>query len=190
MALPDVEVHRWTRKEYEKAAYAGAFGDRRVELVDGVVYDMPPQGSPHATAVSKVQRALDAAFGPSFTVRSQMPLALSPSSMPEPDLAVVPGEPDDYVKAHPKTALLVVEVTDSSQYHDRVRKLGTYAQAGLQDYWISNLAKDVLEVYREPVRGDYRQKLTLHRGERIAPLARPEVAIAVDDLLPKKPLTP
>jgi len=35
------------------------------------------------------------------------------------------------------------------------------------------------------VRGDYRQKLMVRRGERIAPLACPAVAIAVDDLLPK-----
>lgn len=186
MALPDVEVHRWTRKEYEKAAYAGAFGDRRVELVDGVVYDMPPQDSPHATGVTKAQRALIAAFGPGFTVRPQMPLALSRDSMPEPDLAVVPGEPDDYVKSHPKTALLIVEVTDTSQYHDRVRKVGIYALAGIQDYWIANLAQDVLEVYREPVRGDYRTRLTFRRGERIVPLACPEVSVAVDDLLPKR----
>ncbi len=188
MALPDVEVHRWTRQEYEKAAYAGAFRDRRVELIDGVVYDMTAQHSPHAAGVQKARRALEAAFPATrYDIRSQMPLALSRFSMPEPDLAVVPGGPDDYVKAHPKTALLVLEVADSSQYHDRIRKVGIYARAGLQDYWISNLAKDVLEVYREPAKGDYRLKLTLQRGERIAPLAAPEVSIAVDDLLPKRP---
>jgi Uma2 family endonuclease len=186
MALPDVEVHRWTRQEYEKAAYAGAFGDRWVELVDGVVYDMPPQDSPHATGVTKTQRALTAAFGSGFTVRQQMPLRLSRLSMPEPDLAVVPGEPDDYGKAHPKTAELVVEVTDISQYHDRVRKMGLYALAGIQDYWIVNLAQDALEVHREPLKGDHHQKLTVRRGERIAPLACPEGPIAVDDLLPKR----
>lgn len=187
MALPDVEVHRWTRKEYEKAAYAGAFGDRRVELVDGVVYDMTAQHSPHAAGVQKARRALEAAFPASrYDIRGQMPLALSRFSMPEPDLAVVPGGPDDYVKSHPKTALLVLEVADTSQYHDRVRKVGIYALAGIRDYWIANLAKDVVEIYREPARGDYQLKQTFQRGERIAPLACPEVAIAVNDLLPKR----
>ena len=186
MTLPDVEVHRWTRKEYERAAYAGAFGDCRVELIDGVVYDRAPQDSPHATGVSKAQRALIAAFGPGFDVRSQMPLLLSRFSMPEPDVAVVLGEPDDYVKSHPKTAELIVEVADTSQYHDRVRKVEIYALAGIQDYWIANLAQDTIEVHRDPFRGDYRARLTFHRGERIAPLACPEVSIAVDDLLPKK----
>lgn len=187
MALPDVEVHRWTRKEYEKAAYAGAFGDRRVELIDGVVYDMSPQDSPHTTGVQKARRALDAALPSSeYDIRPQMPLALGRVSMPEPDLAVVSGEPEDYLKSHPTSAVLVVEVADSSQYHDRVRKAKIYAQAGIQDYWISNLVRDVLEVYRNPVKGVYQQTLTLQRCERIAPLARPDVAIAVSDILPRK----
>lgn len=186
MALPDVEVHRWTRQEYERAASAGAFRDRRVELIDGVVYDMSPQDSPHATGVTKAHRALTAAFPSGFVVRSQMPLALGRHSMPEPDLAVVPGEPDDYGTSHPTAAVLIVEVTDSSQHHDRSRKVQIYARAGVQDYWIANLVQDVLEVYREPVKGIYRQKLILHRGESISPLARPEVSVSVDDLLPRK----
>lgn len=191
MAIPDlksdVEAHRWTRKEYERAAYAGAFGDRRVELVDGVVYDMAPQHSPHATAVQKARRALERAFPPSgYDIRVQMPLLLGRYSMPEPDLAVVPGEPDDYVKSHPRSAILILEVADSSQHHDRVRKMETYARFNISEYWIANLAHDFLEVYREPLRGSYQVKLVLHRGERISPLARPEVSIPVDDILPRQ----
>jgi Uma2 family endonuclease len=183
----DVEVHRWTRKEYERAAYAGAFGDRRVELLDGVVYDMTAQHSPHAAGVQKTRRALEQAFPPSdYDIRVQMPLLLGRYSMPEPDLAVVPGEPDDYVKSHPRSALLVVEVADSSQHHDRVRKVEIYARSGIHEYWIANLAHDFIEVYREPVRGSYRVKLVLHRGERVSPLARPDVDIAVDDMLPRR----
>ncbi|HJX28756.1 MAG TPA: Uma2 family endonuclease [Thermoanaerobaculia bacterium] len=183
----DVEVHRWTRREYERAAYAGAFGDRRVELLDGVVYDMTAQHSPHAAGVSKAQRALGKLFEPEYTIRVQMPLLLGRYSMPEPDLAVVPGEPEDYMKSHPRSAALVVEVTDSSQHHDRVRKVEIYARGGIPEYWIANLAYDFIEVYREPVRGSYRVKLVLHRGERISPLARPDVSIAVEDILPKQP---
>lgn len=190
MAIPDlksdVEAHRWTRKEYERAAYAGAFGDRRVELVDGVVYDMAAQHSPHAAGVSKVQRTLGKLFEPEYTVRVQMPLLLGRYSMPEPDLAVVLGEPEDYMKSHPRSAALVVEVTDSSQHHDRVRKVEIYARGSIPEYWIANLAYDFLEVYREPVRGSYQVKLVLHRGEQISPLARPDVSIAINDILPRQ----
>jgi Uma2 family endonuclease len=116
-----------------------------------------------------------------------MPLDVGAESMPEPDLAVVPGTPRDYYASHPTGAALVLEVTDTSQSHDRKRKPRLYAEAGIQDYWIVNLTRDVLEVYRNPVGAAYRTRLVLRRGERIAPLARSDAPIAVADLLPIKP---
>jgi Uma2 family endonuclease len=106
---------------------------------------------------------------------------------PGADFAVVPGTPRHYYSAHPTGAVLVLEVTDTSQHRDRKRKVGDYATAGIQDYWIVNLARDVLEVYRDPLDGTYRTRQVLRRGESLAPLARPESPIAVDDLLPLKP---
>jgi len=180
-----VEVHHWTKEEYEQAAEAGVFKERRVELVDGVVYDMPPQLSPHATGLQKGLRALQATFPSGWDVRSQLPLDLGQSSMPEPDLAVVIGDPDDYLDHHPSEAVLVVEVADSSQLHDRKRKAKVYAQAGIPDYWITNLRSDFIEVLRDPADGVYRTRKIYRRGEAIAPLARPEASVAVDDLLPR-----
>jgi Uma2 family endonuclease len=200
MALPDilpddvfaediesdaVKIHQWTREEYEQAAEAGLFKDRRVELVDGVVYDMPPQLSPHATGLQKALWALRAAFPSGWDIRSQLPLALGPKSMPEPDIAVVVGDPDDYLAQHPSEAVLVVEVADSSQFHDRKRKAKIYAGAAFPEYWIVNLRFDVVEVLRDPADGVYRTRKTYRRGETISPLARPDASIAVDDLLPR-----
>jgi Uma2 family endonuclease len=182
----DVEVHRWTIQEYERMAETGVFRDRRVELVNGIVYNMTPQNSPHAAVLAKAAQALAAVFGATgHHVRSQSPLELGQRSMPEPDLAVVSGAPDDYLDRHPPEAALVVEITDSSQVHDRKRKGGLYAEAGLQEYWIINLRHDVVEVCRDPAQGLYRTRRLYHRGEAIAPAARPEASIAVDDLLPR-----
>lgn len=178
------QVHRWTRERYEKAAEAGVFGEARVELVDGVIYDHPPQSPRHATGVCKAYGALGAVFGNGYDVRSLAPLVLGTDSMPEPDVAVVVGEPDDYRKAHPTTALLVVEVSDASELHDRNRKASLYARGGIPEYWMVNLVRDRVEVHRDPVDGAYRTRLVLGRGELIAPLARPEASIAVEDLLP------
>ncbi len=183
MATAETVAHT-TREEYVRMVEAGVFEGRRVELIDGVVYEMPPQLSPHAATVMQAQEVLRNVFSPELSLRCQMPLDVGAASMPEPDLAVVPGTPRDYYAAHPTGAALVLEVTDTSQHHDRKRKTRTYAEAGIQDYWIINLARDVLEVYRDPAGGTYRTRRILRRGERIAPLARPDAMIAVDDLLP------
>ena len=198
MALPEVKVqdwtdeeeevtvHRWTREEYEQMAEAGVFApDKRVELVDGIIYDMSPQKNRHATGIAKGVQALMAAFSPGYHLRPQLPLVLGTYSMPEPDLAVVAGDPDDY-EDHPSEAVLIVEVTETSQYHDRKRKAKLYAETGLQESWILNLRLDGVEVFRNPKNGEYRTKRVFRRGQRISPLARPEVSIAVDDLLPRK----
>jgi Uma2 family endonuclease len=183
---PDaMEIHQWTWEEYEQMATAGVFKDRRVELVGGVIYDMTPQQSPHATGIRKVSRALEAVFAAGYDVRAQLPLHLGPHSMPEPDIAVVRGEPDDYVDHHPREAVLVVEVADSSQLHDRKRKAEIYAEAGIPEYWILNLRFDVLEVLRDPAGCAYRTRQVVRRGESLSPLARPEAVLAVDDLLPR-----
>jgi Uma2 family endonuclease len=181
-----VTVHSWTREDYERMAELGLFQDRRVELVEGVVYEfMTPQESSHATGVHKGLEALRAAFPKDWHVRCQSPLALGLKSMPEPDLAVVSGTPDDYLHAHPSTAVLIAEVADSSQIHDRKRKAKVYAAAGIADYWILNLRTDAVEVFRDPQDGTYQTRRICRRGETISPVVRPETSVAVEDLLPR-----
>src|SRR5919198_1146345 len=113
----------WTREEYLKMVEAGVFKPgERVELIEGRNVAMSPQNSPHFTAVSLVEEALRTLFGAGYVVRVQGPLDLSPTSQPEPDIAVVRGTIRDYAGAHPTTALLVVEVSDSTLAFDRGEK--------------------------------------------------------------------
>jgi Uma2 family endonuclease len=51
----------------------------------------------------------------------------------------VAGSHHDYAAAHPRTALLVVEVADSSLLQDRLTKAPLYAAAGIPEYWLVNL---------------------------------------------------
>ncbi len=113
-----------------------------------------------------------------------MPLVLGEDSAPEPDVALVAGSLRDYRDAHPRTALLVVEVADASLAHDRFRKVPLYARAGLPEYWLLDIARPALEVYRDPSPEGYRTKMVLGRGDAVSPLALPEAAIQVADLLP------
>jgi len=185
MSIAAVETHRWTREEYERMAEAGLFPpDRRVELVDGIVYDMTPQNSRHATAVRLVEEALRLIFPRGYDVRVQMPLTLDPDSQPEPDVAVVRGATRDFRDAHPTAAVLVVEVADASLGHDRRRKAPLYARSGVPELWIVDLRRSLVEVYREPDGAAYRSVAALGRGDSVLPSAAQGPPLPVADLLP------
>ncbi len=185
MSDATIRHYRLSRAEYDRAVEAGVFDpDARLELIDGDLLSMTPQGSRHATGVDLVADALRHAFGAGFHVRMQFPLATSDYSEPEPDVAVVTGDVRDYRDAHPTTAVLVVEVSDDSLRRDRTVKQRIYARCGIPEYWILALPDARLEIHRDPA-GDGYRTVTIHRtGDTVAPLARPEARIAVDDLLP------
>lgn len=182
---PPLQPHRFTREEYDRMVEAGVFApDARLELLEGEIINMTPQKSRHATAVRLVEDALRAAPGTGFDVRMQMPLSLEDYSEPQPDVAVVKGNPRDYRDAHPSWALLVVEVAEASLDYDRRRKLPVYARAGIPEYWILDVEGETLEVHREPAGDGYGQRQVLRAGDSVSLPGGMAGAIAVSDILP------
>ena len=183
----DVSIchYRLSRVEYDRAVEAGAFEpDAKLELIDGNLHAMTPEGSRHALGMDLVADRLRGVFGPGFYVRIQHPLAADDYSEPEPDVAVVTGPMRDYRDAHPTSAVLVVEVSHESLRHDRTIKQRLYARCGIPEYWILALPESRLEVYRDPAGDGYRSVTHHAAGDEVAPLARPDAWIVVDDLLP------
>src|SRR4029077_12769197 len=139
----------------------------------------------HSTGVYAFEEELRAVFASGNAIRAQMPLALGDDSEPEPDIAVVPGSFKDYAYAHPTTAVLVVEVADSSITHDKRRKIPLYARAGIPESWLLNLQKKAREVSRDPMDGRlYRSRTLLRLGDTVSPLARPEAVLSVASFFP------
>ena len=110
-------------------------------------------------------------------------------SRPEPDLAVYPGKPQDYLQEGVEIAkaLLVGEVSVTTLAHDRDVKIPLYARVGIREYWIVNLIANHLEVYREPTQeagGSWRytQMQTLTLDQSVTPLAAPDQVIAIREL--------
>jgi Uma2 family endonuclease len=185
--MATVEAHHWTREEYERLVEAGAFEGWKIELVDGVLYDRMAQGPAHSSAVQKLLRELLVLVpGKNLSVRPQMPLAVSDDSLPEPDIAVVPADPDDYARFNSAEAVLVVEVAQSSLHYDRSVKQEAYSRAGIPEYWILNLASWQLEVYREPVGNRYGSRTVLALTDEVSPLFAPEASIWIAKLFPQR----
>ena len=177
--------YRLSRREDDRAIAGGAFEpEAKLELVDGDLHAMTPEGSRHTAVMHLVADCLRQVFGSGFFVRIQNPLAVDEYSEPEPDVAVVAGAVRDYMDAHPTSALLVVEVSDESLRYDRTVKQRLYARCGIPEYWILALPEARLEVHRDPAAEGYRSVTRHGAGELVAPLARPEARIAVDGLLP------
>lgn len=145
-----------TRAEFERMWAEGILDpEKRFDLVRGEIVVLTPEGSRHVNAVLGVIDALRSAYGPGFHLRAGNPLAIAPDDRegdPQPDVAVVEGSRKDYKDAHPRTAVLVVEVSDTTLRDDRTRKASIYARAKVPEYWIVNLVSNQLEVHRSPRR--------------------------------------
>ena len=182
-----VVPEHWTVEDYLDLSARGVLGpEDRVELLEGVIVAMSPHNPRHAAGCSRVDQAIRVAVGTRAVVRAQLSLVLGTHSVPEPDLAVVPGRQSDYDHAHPTGALLVVEIADSSLLQDRLTKAATYAAAGIPEYWIVNLIDDCVEVHRSPQREArrYASITTVRRGEAIELDSFPGARVDVHDLLP------
>jgi Uma2 family endonuclease len=187
-----IRARHWTRKEYDRLIELGVLHeDERIELIGGQMIVAEPKGTPHSTSVALTADVLRVAFGVGWLVRQQDPVALDDDSEPEPDIVVVPGTPRDYLGEHPRRPALVVEVSESSLRFDRSYKGSVYARAAVADYWIVNLLDRVLEIRRRPIAAPsarfgwrYAELKIVRAGGVAAPLAKPDAAIAVADLLP------
>ena len=171
-----------SREQYDRMVEIGLFGeDEQLELLYGTLVEMSPQNPRHAHIIRQLGALLSVGLRGRALVQVQLPLAVSAVSEPEPDLAVVPL--GDYRQQHPTQALLVVEVADSTLKKDHGPKARLYAEAGVPEYWLFNLADRRVELHALPSQGAY-QRIERHGpGETIRPASFPDVDVPLDELL-------
>lgn len=180
-AVP-AQVRRFTRKEYDVLVLSGFFEDEKVELLEGVITEMTPQGTPHAKAIMRLNMILVPPLVGRADVGVQLPFAASDMSEPEPDLFIVPHDDED---AHPETAYCIMEVAVTSQRHDR-RKVGIYARANVPQLILIDVPRREARIFRDPRDGDYERVETLREGQPVVIDAFPDVAFDLAQVLPKR----
>jgi Uma2 family endonuclease len=180
-----VAPRRFTLDEYHRLLRVGVLKeDEHVELLEGLIIDMTPQGRPHALVISRLNRRMTQALGEAYSVRPQLPLSLGPDSEPEPDLAVVTREEEERAEDHPRTALLVVEVSVDSLRADRLLKGRVYARAAIPEYWVVDVTGKAVEVYTAPsaTEGRYLTQRIHGVNETLSSPALPGLALPVAEL--------
>ena len=187
MNTADSESGRFTSTQYFQLVEEGVLSpDENVELLEGIIVSMPPQTPWHASGIRRTEQVLRRALGNDVLLSSQFPFIVGLWSVPEPDVAVLPGRLEDYEKEHPTSAHLVVEVADSSLPQDRLTKSRIYAHAGVRNFWIVNLRNNSVEWYADPDPDAriYRLYGAATGSTRLPLEAYPEVVVTAQELLP------
>lgn len=178
--------HRISTDEYDRMVRAGVFErGTRIELIHGELLQMTPIGTGHQSEVDRLNDLFTSRVARRAIVRVQGPIRVGRYSEPEPDVVLLERRDDYYSKAHPDPSaiLLVVEVADSSLGFDREVKAPLYGGESVREYWIVNLVASVIEVHRPAAPGPGYQRTVHIRGQSLAPLAFPDLAFTVDELL-------
>ena len=112
---------------------------------------------PSREKTDKLFKILVLTLNDDYIVRSQNPIRLYKRSLPQPDLVVAKHYPHEYNERHPEPEdiHLIIEVAQSSIYHDTGRKLKSYARAGIREYWVLDLNKYNIRIYRQPEGEEY-----------------------------------
>jgi Uma2 family endonuclease len=135
--------------------------------------------------VDRLTHALTRSCGDRAIVRVQGSIRLGLHSEPQPDIALLRPRSDFYETAvpGPESVLLLIEVADASLPYDRTVKLLLYARAGIREVWLVDLVRNQVEVHREPTPEGYQREETLGPGNRLVPMALPEVSLSPAEIL-------
>lgn len=166
-------LHRLSPELYDRLVDSGLLAGQPIELVDGLLVHVTPQGVEHHALVRRLMLTLGARLD---LLHVQMPLAV-PGGRPEPDLALAQDTPH----SHPQTAELVVEVAVTSLNDDLAKLLG-YAQAGVKVVWVVDVPARAVHVFDQPHECGYERERVLGGEDTLVAPVPGVPPLAVSDL--------
>lgn len=172
---------KWTIEDYHRMVAAGILDDRHVELLNGEIVEMSPEGIPHASSSDRADRHIRNLLGDRAWLRVGKPITLPNNSEPEPDLCICRNIEYDAHHPYPEDIFWVIEFSDSSLKKDLEVKPETYAAADIREYWVVNLKDRELTVFQSPTRVGYQSEQIFTSGS-ISPLAFQDVSVSVRQL--------
>ncbi|MCD7954421.1 MAG: Uma2 family endonuclease [Lachnospiraceae bacterium] len=140
--------------EYTLEDYYALPDDQRVELIDGVIYDMAAPNTAHQATVKEISFQLESYVrsrkGSCLVFPSPVDVQLDCDvrTMVQPDVLVVCDRDKVIRRCVYGAPDLVVEIlSPSSDRKDRIIKLAKYTNAGVREYWIVDLRQEKVIVY-------------------------------------------
>ena len=173
---------KWSLDEYHQMIESGLLAERSLELINGEIIEMSPEGVSHSFYCRGTAKYLRLLLGNRAEVSEAHPIALPNDSEPEPDIAIVRTPDTLYQTRHPfpEDIFWLIEIANSTLAKDLGVKRELYAQAGIPEYWVMNLQTSELVVFRL-MANEYRSETCLNDGD-ISPLAFPDLSIDISRL--------
>ena len=171
---PAAKDHRYTLDDY----YALP-DEQRVELIDGVFYDMAAPTSLHQLILLQLSRLFDDCAEQHnmhcivLTAPFDVRLDKDNYTMVQPDLLVICGE-HDYLhmkRLEGAPALAVENLSPSTRSKDMILKLYKYEKAGVREYWIVDPEHRTVTVHffdtdhYDPVRYSFHDQIPVQISE-------------------------
>jgi Uma2 family endonuclease len=175
---------KWSLDDYHQMIGAGLLDDRSVELIDGEIIEMSPEGVAHSFYCRGTAKYLRSLLGERAEISEAHPITLpNNNSEPEPDIAIVRTPETLYQTRHPlpEDIFWLIEIANTTLVKDLSVKRDLYALSDIPEYWVMNLQTSELVIFRDLIANEYRAEMCLNSGN-ISALAFPDVSIEISRL--------
>ena len=175
-------VLRLDVEQYHRLCSSGIIPES-TELLEGVVVEKTGKSPQHTWTVAFLGEWFRRHLQTGLTLRVEQPLTLG-NSEPEPDLAVVEGNRDDFRLCHPASALLVVEVAITTADMNRA-KAAIYAAAGISQFLLVQPGQKQVVVFENGIDQNYSAKRSVSIGESLLLPDVCDAALQLSELFPE-----
>lgn len=93
---------KWNLDDYHKMIETGLLDNRSVELINGAIIQIVPEGIAHAFRCRDTAKYLRTILGDRAEISEAHPISLSNDSEPEPDITIVKAPDTLYQNRHPQ----------------------------------------------------------------------------------------
>ncbi|MEM8830124.1 MAG: Uma2 family endonuclease [Cyanobacteria bacterium P01_G01_bin.19] len=176
-------IYKWSVAEWHELVNSGVLEGKPVELLEGNIVEMSPEGIEHSYTNQSVSDYLRNLLQGKAHIRDAHPITLD-NSEPEPDIAIVRLPTTIYRQHHPfpQNIYLLIEVSNRTLKKDLEEKVITYARNGIPEYWVIDLKNKQLIVHTQLQNGIYSQ-IAKYQSGTIALQAFPDINIDLNRLL-------
>ena len=176
-------TYKWSIEQWHKLVESGLLEGKPVELLEGEIIEMSPEGVEHSYTNRSIVKYLRELLAEEAEIIQAQPITLD-NSEPEPDVTIAHLPEAIYRTHHPyaQDIYWLIEISNRTLTIDLKQKSRLYARNNIPEYWVIDLVGKKLIVHTQPENEEYSQIVEYKTGV-IIPQAFPKIAIELDKLL-------